>query len=462
MPILDLSSFSLTPPVISLSNTSISDIVEIVDSGILTKSELAILNGMKLTVDMVESQYFSASDVSKIINKSEQTVRLALKSLAKKGIFREEGCNVHKLNKRRASLFIFNRDYKISELQTNLWGKSNEALFDLSYAITNDSGLADNLVCRYLFVLLSYNHKSKLSRNEGIIYVNGEPVMACAISQSGQRLAQVKDLRYYMALLNICEKQMELRVNAEREGLLLSSDTKSTLFEVLETDLLTTSGLGKGSGERLNMNAAMNRLSSTSYEIKNPSIQNLNRLGIKERNIKLNHFQIRDYIKSNDNKILYRIEISQKDVDALYSYVLDHQEVFRETDPRIFSESNTLRFAFMLWITHQPVSKTLKESWQSLKDAIAPSKTILLFKKEMTKILEKSVVIYFDEKTNKKESLVTYSKNGEVIESCRCEFNDISILLTVDEGFIITKKITKKLLRSAVQKERKHKLIRSI
>lgn len=462
MPILDLSSFGLTPPVVSLGNSSINDIVDIVDGGILSKSELAVINGIKSAIDDVESQYISASDVAKRINKSEQTVRLALKSLASKGIFKEEACNVHKQNKRRASLFILNHDYKITQIQSSLLGKPDSSIFDLSYSITNESGLADNLICRYLFVLLSYNHKSRLSKKEGLIYVNGEPVTATATAQSGQRLAQVKDLRYYMALLNICEKQMELRINAEREGLLSPVDTKSTMFEVLETDLLTTAGLGKGSGERVNMNAAMKRLGWTSYDIKNPSIQNLNRLGIKERNIKLSHFEIRDYIKSHDNKILYRIELSQKDVDSLYNYVLDQVEVFRQTDPRIFSENNALRFAFMLWITHQPIGKSIQESWQTLKDAISPSKPLLLFKKEMTKILEKSIVTYFNEETQEEESFITYTRNGDIIESCRCEFNDISILLTVDDGFIITKKITKKLIRNAVKKERKHRLIRSI
>jgi hypothetical protein len=459
MPIIDLSSLDLTPPVVSLGSSSINHIVSIVDSGILSKSELVVLTGIKNALDEVDSQYISASLVAKKILKGEQSVRIALKLLTKKGIFNEEGCSLHKENKRRASLFVFNPKYKTTPIQSNLLGKPDGSIFDLSYTVTNESGLADNLICRYLFVLLSYNHKSRASKNEGLIYVDCEAVSATAVSQSGQRLAQVKDLRYYIALLNICEKQMELRIHAEREGMLSAIDTKSTLFEVLEADLLTTAGLGKGSGERVNMNTAMKRLASTSYDIKNPSIKNLVRLGIKERNIKLNHFEIRDYIKTNDNKILYRIELSQKDVNSLYNYVIDQVEMFRETDPRIFSESNALRFAFMLWITHQPIGKSIQESWQTLKDAISPSKPILLFKKEMTKILEKSAVSYFNDETKKEDIMISYTKSGDIIESGRCEFNDISILLSVDDGFIITKKITKKLIRNAVKKERKIQLL---
>jgi hypothetical protein len=458
MALLDLSSFDLTPPVISLGSVSINHIVSVGDSGVLSKSELLVLNGIKITLDEVDSQYISAALVAKTILRTEQSVRIALKSLVKKGIFEEEGCSLNKENKRKASLFVFNSGYKVTPIQSNILVNPDSSMFELTYTITNESGLTDYLICRYLFVLLSYNHKSRGKRNEGRIYVDGEPIEAIA-ETTEKRLAQVKDLRYYIAVLNICEKQMELRIAAEKEGLLSAKDTKSTLFEILETDLLTTAGVGKGSGERANMNTAMIRLASTQYTIKNPSIKNMNRLGLKERRVKVSHFEIRDYIKTNGNKILYRIELSQIDVDSLYDYVIDQVEMFRETDPRIFSENNALRFAFMLWVTHQPVGKPIKESWQTLKDAICPSKSSLEFKKDITRIFEKSVVVYKNEETNKEENLITYTRGGDIIESGRFEFNDISILLTVDDGFIITKKITKKLLRNSVKKERKQKFI---
>ena len=447
MTLLDLSFTNLKPPLISMGNGSIQDIVDIIESQALTTSEKMVLKGIKLAIDSHGESYVNAEMIGARLSRNEETVRQILKTLTKKGLFREEGCRTHPTKVRRSSVFIFNDSYTTTMSLPPAFSQGTlEVGSNTDFTFPKDTqekgyGLSDNLICKYFFAALQYSHKQKSDKIETRVYIDGEPIRVTAIARKGQRVAFIRDLRYYISILRLAERIMADRINAVAGGFLKEAELKSTLFDINESDILTNMGLGTGSGERENMNRAISRLEGTTYFIDSAPSFVMDKLGLAQYELKIDHFTIREYMKSKDGRVLYRLELDQKTVDKIYQYVSANKRFFEKADPRIMTELNALKFAFLLWSLHQKPGAITSFSWETLKDSIAPKYKMTDFKEGLSLLMSRNL-----QKMEKKHVLpIDWESNKKVVRKCLSEFNDISIIYTLEKGFYIQRKSTNQL-----------------
>jgi hypothetical protein len=444
MPLINLSSLGLKPPLITLDKCTVEDIVAIVDKLKLSKSEKALLATVKKSINSSDAAYTNAEIVSKSMGRSEGAIRQTLKKLVGKGVFDERFCQTHPEKIRRSSLFVFigERDESVVEAEEQVLIKFEDRHISKMFPDVELDyfGRADDVICRFLFAALEYNQKSHERSSKVLIYIDKEPVWVEARTD-GDRIALLRDLRYYLAVLSLCENMMELRVKAANAGLFDYGDVKNSIFDIREIDLLKTSLLGTGSGERENMKLSMFRLEGTNYHINNPSIDLMNKFGIKERRVKISHFDIVDYSKSVDNRVRYKLELPQRIVDSMFISVTSGLSVFRKTDPRLYGESNALKLALMLWATYIPDGKIVAHSWESLKDNVYPKQSMREFKKETLNLLKANVSYIIDAETEKYvvgddgRFLLSIDEHLGRVTYCRSEIYGVSITYSDADGY---------------------------
>jgi len=466
MSLIDLSFTKLTPPIITLGNATVKDIVDAVQAFKLTTKEKETLTAIKSVLEKRGESYCSAEQVGQYLGKGAASVRYNLKSLVQKKVFTESSCKCHPVKVRKAALFIFNASYFKDGLLHE--DTSQKDMFDIKsrdaikgtvvnsydYILTDGYGLSENIICKYLFSLLDYNRKEskggKVQKHSGHIYLydqgtSGEPIWVDVVSESTERIALVRDIRYYLAVLKVCEQQMDARVRAHGAGDLDILNLKSTVFEIPEADLLFAACRGGSKTDRQDMLRSMNRLDGTKYYLRNTPKEVMEKLGLSTHNLKLGHFTIIDYRKSNNGRISYLIEMGQYIVNDLYDHVSKGVEKFRRVDPRLFTETKTLRFALVLVLSHQIGGRIANYNWERLHDAVCPRMRRLEFKLKISKLLQDNALILGND-NNEKEKCFTWMPKEKELHSCRSVINDIAITYSYETGFIIQRQATESLV----------------
>ncbi|MBE1299809.1 MAG: hypothetical protein GJ680_07870 [Alteromonadaceae bacterium] len=450
MALIDLSHTNLKPPLISLGSATLKDVVAVSESMIISRSEKAVLFGIQSVIDEKGERYCSAEQVGRFLGRRDETVRQALKKLVEKNIFREEACRTHPVKIRRSALFVFNEEYDKKSLQYSQKGQGklvfSKSYFDLidRHKELSKYGLADDLICGYLFCVLEYNHKKHSDKIEGMIFIDGEPIRVSAIAPKGKRVALVKDLRYYLAILRLCEQEMEMRIAKAQAGELEKAYILSSSFHIMEIDVLKVMGHGSGSGERENMSIAMERLDDTDFYIDSAPAHIMEQLGLDKYKLKVSHFKVREYMKSKDDRVVYRLELDQTTVTKMYQALCNNLKLFNRADQRIMSEVNSLKFAFLLFSVTQSPGSIQSYNWQSLKDKVAPRMAMRDFKQSMSKLLKKHATMIGDD-----ELAFAFESDNKVVNECMSDIYGISITYTVETGFQIQRLPTDTLLEEA-------------
>lgn len=460
MALLNLSSLGLAPPLITLNGASSDDIVKALDNIILGRAEKNVLAAIKSVSRESETKYINVAALSLYMKKSESVIRKSLKDLVKKGIFDELYCQAHPTVVRRSSLFSFKigDSATSTENQYSLSFESAPKLPEISMNEADLYGRADDFICRFLFAALPYSRKSVERESHSLIYINKEPTRVFAKTDS-EKLARLRDLRYYVSLLKNCETQIKLRAKAVALGALSPEDLKNTLFDLHETDILNSAGIDLGSGERSNLKQAMVRLDGTSYYIENPSIEMMKLYGLEERRVKITHFDLVDYFKNDQGRRSYRIELPQRIVEGILNATRNGVDAFYKIEPRIFKETQPLKFALILWASHLPSGKTFKYNWQALKDFIYPKQSMRFFKKEFLSIMKQhqveEVVDYDGEPKRGTDGRVLasaiYKKNSDELLYCHSTVYGLNIdYNNINEAgeFIVNKPVSSEHIKA--------------
>jgi predicted transcriptional regulator len=427
MALINLSSLGLNPPIVTMNNCNTDDLVRLISGLNLKKTEKKLISAIQEVSESSETKYTNVSAIAHYLKKSEGSIRKTLKDLVQSGVFEETYCQSHPTVVRRSSLFSLkeiNQDDTVIESteQLNLELKKREAISKISMEEKDPYGRSDDLICKHLFVVLEYKGKGDTRESSSIVYINKEPIQVTA-KTDGDRVARIKDLRYYIAVLKNCENQVKLRLEAAEVGALSSEEIKSTLFDLHETDILNSADISTGSGEREHLKTAMYRLDGTNYYIDNPSIHLMNEYGLKERRVKISHFNLVDYSKNNSGRRFYRIELHQRTVDGMLRATRNEVDFFKKIQKEAFQESNALKLAIILWSSHLQVGKAYRLKWQDLKDFVYPKQSMSIFKKDIKNliinnaakhILEYDGSIKTDSKGNPIKSII-YDASGDVI-----------------------------------------------
>lgn len=459
MSLIDLKFTNLSPPLITLGDCLPQDLIFAMENLNLKNNERVLLSAILtvLSSDRFDHGYCNAEAIAEKLNRKVVTVRQTLKKLVEKSVFIELGCNVHESKKRYASLFKLNIDYLNSNSlpaqpdQISLSLQENKAL---SVSDKIEYGLADDLVCLFLFTALEYNSKSTSKRKETTVYINDEPIKVTVTTTNNERIARINDLRYYMALLSLVERTIEYRINAANVNADLLSDVKSTLFDFFEVDILKAMGKGVGSGERNNLKISMNRLSGTEFFIENANTQAMKEMGLDEYELNVIHFKIREYKLTTDKRVAYRLEFEQRLINRIYQYLINNQRPFSKIDMRLMSETNSLRIAFSIWCSHQSIGGGRYYSWQVIKDKIAPSYSMKQFKQAMSDILAKAAV-----NDSSGNPCVTWLEDKKIIHQCSSEINEASIIYSEELGFYIARTSTHKNYLEMIRDSRTNRFL---
>jgi len=468
MSLIDLSFTGLKPPVISIGNGTIEDLYNLTQSQSLTTSEMALLNGINQVIEKKGISYCSAEEVAVHINKQVPAIRYTLKSLTEKGVLIEKACTLNKGAARRASLFVLNLTDEAkgalnqdADQKPLLTIESERGFYN--YSVDNSYGVVDDLICGVLFCLLDYSHyQGKEYKNKvvgGQVMLPGEdlPTSVNVVSEGNERIALVRDLRYYLAVLKVCEQQMEQRALAHEQGHIEAEDLKNVMFNVYEYDLLHASGRGKGKQERSDMSKAMWRLNGTKYYLNNADRTMIEKYNLSERKTKISHFDIVDYAKGDGGKVVYVLSLDQPMVDRLYDYVKDGRQVFQQTDPRLMTENVTLKFALILKLNQLNPGQSAVYSWSTLREQLCPKMPLNKFKEKITKYLESSATSYTDDK-NVVRTAFEWTPNKRNMQSCVSELYDFSITYTVDSGFMVYRKASALNIKQKQEKGRQRAL----
>lgn len=452
MSLLDLSFVNLKPPLITIDNGTIQDILDTIENNDLNATEKNILSSIKYILDDTGKRYCNAEDVGSYLNKKAVTIRYNLKMMTEKGIFREEYCSVNKKTKRRSSLFVFNSKYQQNnsippdKIQGDLLSTKNYTSSSLYYEVSNDYGLADNTICKNLFGLLEFNHKNKSSEESASIFINDEIVKTKVSTRSGNRIALVKDLKYYLAILKICEQQMMVRVKSELNGLINPRDVKDTTFIIYEKEILLTIGVGTGTPEREGMQKSLLRLEDTEYHLLNLPHTLMEHFNVDEYNSKIRHFLINEHVKTKDDRIVYVLDMGQKMTNYIYESVKNKQETFTKTDKRLFHVKSSFEFALILGMSDQPIGKIRYYSWQQLNDRICPKMNRLEFMKKISLVLEKYALI--------NNGIKSYEESNKkhIVHTAISVINDIEIKYHYETDFTIQRIASAKILETENKK----------
>lgn len=451
MSLLDLSYTKLNAPLVTLGNGTAQDILDAISVVELNTTEKSVLSAIKYLIDKNETAYCSAEMIGEHLGKKVSTIRHNLKNLKDKKVFREEFCTVNKKLKRRSSLFVFdmtNQSDSISPIQnpqTDLISTKTYLKSDMRYEVNSDYGLADNTICRLLFGLLEFSHKKITVEEIANVFIEQEFIRVKVLSRSGTRIAMVKDLKYYLALLKICEEQMKVRIESEEAGMLDSRDVKSTIFNVYESDMLFTMDIGKGSAERKSMYNSLYRLEDTEYRLLNLPQTLAEHFSVDEYNGTIRHFAINEYLKTKDDRVIYVFELGQRMTDFLYKSAKHKQNNFIKTHNLLFKVNNSFEFAFLLALSDIPAGKIHRLSWQQLHDKISPRLTRTEFKLKISELLKK----YDSEKGS-------YQENQKgIVHEALSKLNNIQIIYRFEDDFIIQKFEDKELKELLLKEDKK-------
>lgn len=437
MATIDLSFLNVPAPYIALGSASIDDLSNILEVYDLSTSERRLLTATKDVFLDAEHSYCSVHTVAEELGRSVASVRRVLKGLTEKAIFDTLDCKSNGKLARLSKLYKLNPS---SYTQKKRLGQARlplepEAKFVSVVEPNNELfGLVDDLML-LLFLCLEFSHKAKTQQKQTRVHIDDEPIKVSATASAGRRIANIRDARYYIALIKLADTIMRQRIESHKRGEIDDQALMSKVFDIYETDLLRSMGMGTGSGERGNAKVALERLDDTRYSIDGAPVAFMDKHNLETMQSRIPHFNLNNYFMSRDKRILYKIEFDERRVKQIFNAAQGEVNALMEIDPRIFKERNPLVIALTLFASSIPTGKIVQHTWQTLKDHVAPAMPMKDFKVSLSKLIDTYAKSSLSAKDY--DDALTWDRTSRWLTNGIADINDLSIALTESRGFII-------------------------
>lgn len=434
---LDLTFLNLTPPIVTLSDAPVKDVMCIINSDLLKQSEKNVLNSLLEVSKKKERAYCSGSEISSFMGVSAETVRKSLKSMHDKCILEKRECKTKPGTRRTAFLYSLN---KAAVPVSNSKSLDTHELTDEMTSLVNPSdemfGKVETLIFK-LAVCLEHSHKSNTSSKKAIIYIDDEPVNVLVETSGNNLIAKVRDMRYYVATLRLCLDAMKRRYEKYLSGTLALTEVLKPEFVIAETDILRSMNLDVGSTSRKHASYAMMRLDATTYKVLSGPQSFMDSFKLKEYFAKVSHFTIRNYAKTVDDRVAYQIELSNSQIQSLFAECENQDSsLLLQVDHRIYNERNPLAFIFTFFSSSMKLGAINRYTFQSLKDNIAPNMVLRDFKVQLSNLLYKHRLEQFDDE-GKKIDYIDWSTDKKVIRVINAKFNGIEVSIADGETIFV-------------------------
>jgi hypothetical protein len=353
----------------------------------LTERQINLIDAALKVAGSNEHNMCTLVAISQALDNSVANVRKHFKALLEVGILRETKCTTDPVNRRIGSLFVLQKPAHIynSEPPT-IPDIQNIPLSNVD--IINPAKLTDvansDLITSVLFGALNYNRKSRESKLESNVVWRGARVPVKSISNTGERIAFISDIRYYIAIQNVLEQII-------REDI----EYRET-FNIPLNAILAVMGKLKSAGEKNNALAAIRRLSSTTFQIARLPQWLLQQSGMSadsKLNITILHLKLEAVSDDLEGKTVLQIQFPRELILALLAKINNTGQgstiqLITAINPIVMSIKDKMVLAFGLWSQFYFKRNTIEScSWVELKNRIAPQLSIREFKIEFSKTL---------------------------------------------------------------------------
>ena len=409
----------------------------------LTEKQMTIIDAALKMAGDHNLKICMLSDIAHLLGNSLANIRKHFKVLIEVGILREEKCTTDPTNRRQGSIFIL-------QIPPHIIGTTSKPLSEPAEVIPLEkvdvvelTSLADaansDLITSVLFGAFNYNRKSRESRLDSNVIWRGERIPVVSVSNVGERIAYIGDIRYYIAIQNVLEQ------------IIKQNPGYRETFNIPVNSVLAAMNKVKSSGERKNLLAAIRRLSSTTFQInKLPRwfLEQSNMSANSKLNIAILHLKLEAVSSGLEGKVVLQIQFPRELIKALFSKINKSKagtglQSIAEINPIVMSIKDRMVLAFGLWSQFYFKQNTIEScSWLQLKDRIAPQMTLKDFKLAFTKTLrlhmckafrlveENALMVKVEDTSYKPEF------QGDIATKITSKILGVNVVLEDDEFFL--------------------------
>ncbi|EYU13637.1 hypothetical protein [Photorhabdus aegyptia] len=418
----------------------------------INAKHLTFINQCIALCQVNDEMVTSLKDVSKEMDVSISTIRNHAKALTNKGIFAELYCTTDPKNKRRGVLFNFIiPDLSIQlekplkeEVSRELPQMRIEEVDFIKQRDLSDLAFCD-LITSVLFGALRFNQKGNQNKIESYVVWGSERVLVETQSGKGERIALLKDLRYYIATITVLESIIRERLRNDEEI--------TETYNIPLNAILSVIQLPKTGGNKMQAVKSIRRLSGTSFHIKQLPKWFLKKYRMSDKTVfHLIILTLRVEAESTDvpGSLVLQIQFPSETISQIRRQIDGKTNAIHDltnTHPLVLSITHNLVFAFSLWTSAYFTDKgSYMMDWNEMKDRTAPQFTMTNFKKAFSEVIEKHrvpaiTVDVIDGKFVERidEDYEPIYKNGVAI---RDTANILGIKVVLDNGkFTITPEI---------------------
>lgn len=391
---IDLTHLNIKAPLIRVQDASVLKVIKrsinVLD---IKPKQLAFLNASIKKCLSHSEQITSLEEVSQTLGFSMSTIRNYAKYFLDIGLFEQSYCTTDEKKNRRGVLY----DLKAPETSISLSkdGESKAAQAQLirveDVDIVNSDDLKDaafcDLITTVLFGSLRFNQKASQAKIESFVLWQSEKVKVTTRSGKGEKIALLKDLRYYIALITVLEHIIKEKLSSGLEV--------GETYNIPLNSVLSVLSLPKSGGNKSQALKGIRRLSGTSFHMNKLPSWFLQRYNMSENSVlHLNILNLRVEGESKEvpGSVVLQIQFPSETVAQIikrFDSSIDAYHELTETQPYALSVKNNLIFAFNLWSSAYFKSKGLAVmGWPELKDRIAPQISLTDFKKNFSIILK--------------------------------------------------------------------------
>ena len=390
--------FGLKAPLVRLSNSEViihlKRALPLID---ISKQQLKLITCMVQACQTAKGEEMieSFANISPFAGLSVTSIRVHAKALVKKGLLNELYCTTDPKNKRRGMLYdIAVPDFALSpdNITEESKSKIQIKLEDVDLVPSNE--LADfpfsDLVTSVLFGALRFSQKGKESKINSVVIWGSERIQVETTSGKGERIAQIKDLRYYISTITILESIVRDRIINNEE---IGETFNISLNAILSIIKKTKTGQNKDQALK-----AIRRLSGTTFHINKLPNWFLSKYKMAENSkLHLNIFTLRVEGESREvsGSVVLQLQFPAETIAQIRRRFSDTKAMHDLTEINTIAllATNNLAFAFNLWSSAYFYMRGLAViDWTEMRDRTAPQFTLTEFKKAFSIVLKKHAV----------------------------------------------------------------------
>ena len=360
----------------------------------INKKQLNMINKIIMLCQQTgDEPIVSFNQISHAMGISVPSIRKHAKSLLSLGIFKELHCTTDPKNKRRGLLYEFTvPDFSVTQdkVAPAQHEQTRATIKFEDIDLVSNSDLSDfpfsDLVTSVLFGALRFNQKSSLTKINSQVVWGFERVAVESRSGKGERIAQLKDLRYYIATITVLESIIRERI--------INREEITETYNIPLNSILGVISIPKTGRNKEQALVAIRRLSGTSFHIKKLPNWFLKKYEMSSNSVlHLNIFTLRIEGESLNvpGSIVLQLQFPAETIAQIRRRLRETSAIHDLTEIHhnaLSAGTNNLAFAFSLWTSAYFYERNLKIiGWGELKDRTAPQFTLTEFKKSFSKVL---------------------------------------------------------------------------